>query len=131
MKKIYSGFLVTEDAYEGNNLLLEDDFGSGLFNDIRNDCRDFGNYVQLRYYISEKEIDLRNLQEYIINSLFGLTDIIIESVGCPTCSYYSVEKATIGGHNLYHELMSHLGKYAIIEISYYKSNEELINGNKY
>ena len=68
MKKIYSGFL--KEDYEGdyyaNTLMLADDFGSGLISDIQDDCEHFGNFVQLRYYIADREFDLKDLQEHLI-----------------------------------------------------------------
>lgn len=126
MKKIYSGFLVTgwDEDYTKNDLLLADDFANGLFADISDDCLNHGNYVIFRYYISDKEFDLKDLNKYIIDSYFGLADIVIEQCGCPTCGYMCILEATIGNHNIYNELCSYEGKYCIIEIDYYKNEEE-------
>jgi len=121
MKKIYSGFLAADykgDCYNNNILILADDFGSGLISDIQDDCIQHGNYVQLRYYISDKEVDLKDLQEYLIKDYFGLADINFELCGCLTCGYMCVDKATIGGHNIYEELLTYVGKFAILEIDY-------------
>lgn len=128
MKKIYNGFLANdyEGDYYKNTLILADDFGSGLISDIQDDCEHHGYYVQLRYYISDKEFDLEHLQEYLINNYFGLTDINIESCGCPTCGYMCVDKATVGGHDIYEELLTYIGKYCILEVDYYKSEEDFV-----
>lgn len=126
MKKIYSGYLSSEDYGEHyDNLMLAESFGSGLIDDIQNDCSKYGNYVFFRYYISEKEFDLRYLEEYLVSSYFGLSKIDIIAVGCPTCGYMAVDKALIGKHDIYKELLTYEGKYAIIQISYYHSKEEL------
>ena len=132
MKKIYSGYLRDSDNYnyQSNDLLLADDFADGIFNEIATDCDNYGNYVQFRYYVSEKEFDLKDLEKYLIESYFGLTNIKIESCGCPTCSYMCISKAKIGKHDIYNELSSHEGKYCIIEIDYYKNRAEFLNENK-
>lgn len=132
MKKIYSGYLKSEENYDykTNDLLLEDCFADGIFAEIQNDCHNYGSYVQFRYYVSEKEFELRDLEKYVVESYFGLSNIKIEQCGCPTCGYMSVERATIGKHNMYSELCSHEGKYAVLEIDYYKNKDEFLKRNK-
>lgn len=132
MKKIYSGYLKSEEnhSYKENHLLLNDCYASGIFSEIQDDCDNYGNYVQFRCYVSEKEFDLKDLEKYLIESYFGLTDIKIIQVGCPTCSYMAVDKAKIGEHDIYKELYSHEGKFAIIEIDYYRNRSEFLNANK-
>jgi hypothetical protein len=125
MKKIYSGYLNSDDYGEHyDGLMLANDFGDGLIADISNDCYKYGNYVKFRYYISDKEFDLKDLDYYIIGSYSGLSDIRIESCGCPTCGYMCVESATIEGHDIFKELSTYIGKFAILEVDYYKSEEE-------
>ena len=132
MKKIYSGYLSSSDYGDNyDNLMLCEDFGSGLIDDIQNDCSKYGNFVNFRYYISEKEFDLKDLEEYIVGNYFGLSDIALISCGCPTCGTMCVGSANIGGHNIYHELLSHEGEYCIVEIDFYKdSGDRIINSTK-
>ena len=131
MKKIYSGYLSSSDYGDKyDNLMLCEDFGSGLIDDIQNDCSKYGYFVNFRYYVSKKEFDLKYLEEYIVGSYLGLSDISIIGCGCVTCGEMCVENATIGGHDIYNELLSHEGEYCVLEIDYYTNGEDFQNANK-
>ena len=128
-KEIITGYLTDTysdyDIYEEETLVVCDDFGTGLIADIAEKCEKYGNYLKFRYYISEKPFDLLKVEEYLINTYFGIGDISIISCGCPTCGHMCVKDATIGGHNIYQELLHYLHKYCIIEVEYYKNEDEM------
>jgi len=131
-KQIISGTLKNGHPYEyhDDEIVLCTDFGDGLFYDIEENCKKYGNYLKFRYYISDKPFDLLDLEKHLISSYFGIGDISIVACGCPTCGEMCVADSTIGGHDVYQELLQYLEKYCIIEIEYYKNEQEFKENSK-
>lgn len=73
--------------------------------------------IQLRYYISDSEIDSQeDIQEKYLQKILGIIDISVENIGYSeyTITGYVTENFTLGGHDLEKIFSAYIGKYACI-----------------
>lgn len=129
MKKIiYKGYIQLAEKNEAYDVLFvsknlghvtEDPFASIIEYDIIR----YGNYVTVKYFISEKEKEIEDLNENLIKTIIGdisadYSDRYSEYTGY----LWTDEELNIGGHDLIEELKSNLGKYLYLEISFSRNN---------
>lgn len=76
--------------------------------------------IQLRYYISDTEINSREqIEEKYLEKILGSIDIALENVGYSeyTITGYDLINFKLGGHDLEKIFSNHLGKYACIIVN--------------
>lgn len=78
-----------------------------------------GNYLTVRYYISDQEASVEELLEQHMRTLFGDGDVDFSSRYSDITGYlWTDEELNVGGHNLLDELRSYVGKFCHLEIDY-------------
>lgn len=126
MKKItYKGLLEAKINFEGDEILGLTGRKSyfSLADMISQDIYKYGKYLSVRYFVSNKALSIIGLQEEFIKILHGTGDADYEIVYTETTGYlWTSEKIKIGGHDLLNELLSAIGKYLYLEITYNKTN---------
>ena len=126
MIKIYKGWIVNidylldEDKIEDDKDYINLNIDNwSIFEDIREDCEKYGNYIRLEYFVSEKEINEENIDEELVGTLFGIANIELVTRGCPTCGYWEeLRECSVGDHNLYEILEKYEGNYVLLKIEF-------------
>lgn len=86
------------------------------------DCLE-GRQVTLRYWITNKELTLQELEKLTVMKLLGMCDAeFFERYSEPTGYLWTDENFKVGGHDILEELKDAVGKYLYMEIS-------VVNGN--
>ena len=76
-----------------------------------------GKEVYIKYYITDEETTIEDIEEKYIEKLFGLVQASIYPVYSDITGYlWTHEKIKIDGHNLFEELDSYVGKFINILI---------------
>lgn len=73
--------------------------------------------IQLRYYISDSEIESQEeIEEKYLQKILGSIDIAVENIGYSeyTITGYETENFTLGGHDLEEIFSNYIGKYVCI-----------------
>ncbi|MBE3122963.1 MAG: hypothetical protein IMZ58_12275 [Thermoplasmata archaeon] len=126
MKKKYIGWL-QKTSNEGEDDLLGLDTEDGLIilaEEIENHIDEYGNFLTVKYFISDKEITETEAIEMWARNLFGKSDAKYR-IRCSDLTGYlwTDEELNVGGHNLLDELKGYLHKYLILEIEYSKGEK--------
>ncbi len=93
-----------------------------LLEHITEDINEYGNYLSVKYWISEKELSLEEVKEEWIKKLLGISSAEFHQVyGSEWTGWmWTDQKLQVGGHNLLEELESFVGKYLYLEIEFSK-----------
>jgi hypothetical protein len=119
MKKIYKGYLRKNECKY--TLRLErDNYEVELVEKIEEDIKLYGNYLSVRYYISDKETSVDDIKEQWILKVMGISKCEYwDRYGSEWTGYmWTDEELNVGGHNLLEELKSYIDKYIVLEIDY-------------
>jgi hypothetical protein len=124
--KTYKGFIILvdgDDWQESGDLValsFDGKFGiEPLASLIKSDIEKFGEYLSVRYFISEKEMSEEGLLLDFLKRLYGLTECKYFSHYSESTGYlWTDEKLIIGGHDLISELESFEGKYCFLKIGF-------------
>ena len=122
--KIYKGYLELFNYGEEEILSFKGDdvcFENHLLSFIEDDMSLHGNFLSVRYYVSNHELSEERLLEEFLKNLYGFGDVIYDARYSETTGYlWTDEDLRVGGHDLLSELRSNIGKYLWIEIKYTK-----------
>ncbi|MCA1695496.1 MAG: hypothetical protein LC749_12610 [Actinobacteria bacterium] len=115
----YRGTLRLGFHEQGDDILFLSLSGDPLALDINQDIKIHGRYLSVRYWTAEEIVSDNVMIEGAIRTLIGNGDAWFtysEYTG-----YLWVEQIiTVGGHDLFEELRSHVGRYCLLEIGYSK-----------
>lgn len=120
-KKIYRGRIEERDNGEGHDsLILTCGENHLILSDIvQEDIKCYGSYLSVRYFISNRSLELYELTESLLRKLTGIGDSEYEMCYSEITGYlYTHEGLKVGGHNLLVELRYNLGQYLHLEIEY-------------
>ena len=85
---------------------------------------EYGNYLTVRYWISDKEKTRRELLEETVKLIFGIGDVEYNNNYSEITGYlWTDANLIIGGHNLLNELYNNVGKYCLLEIEYFDESQ--------
>jgi hypothetical protein len=123
--RVFSGWISHHDWREGDALFLSNELEplahtlEYIINEI----------VTIRYWVTDQVCTLTQAEEAFGRKLFGDTDVELDSVYSEITGYlWTNEWLRVGGHDLIDELMTHEGKYAILEVTVHDKEEAKANG---
>lgn len=116
-KITYYGFL-KEKPRRGNDYAFF--IGDVLLAEkIQEDIENFGKYLSVCYWISDKERSKEEISERFTALMFGESSAEYKDYYSEATGYlWTDEECNIGGHDLIEELRQNLGKYCILEIEF-------------
>jgi hypothetical protein len=81
-------------------------------------------FLSVKYYVSSWEIPEKEIQASYLKYLYGKNEAKYEMVYSEITGYlWTDEEIVVGGHDLLDELMTHLGKWLHMEITFYSEDE--------
>lgn len=126
---VYRGWIY--EGYYGENfdaLSLEPDAGKPkycgihdepLAQSVADDLDRFGPFVTVRYFISDREQTIEQAEHSLIQRLIGAADAEYQDAYSEVTGYlWTDEDLKVGGHDLIAELRTHVGQYAVLEITF-------------
>jgi hypothetical protein len=130
-RKVYEGWarLRIEDADGPEDILFvvpteyhghydEDDT---LAKEIEEDIRAYGHFLSVRYFVSDREQSIDDLQVGWLNRLEGIGDADYTVHYSEYTGYlWTDEEINVGGHDLLAELKGYKDKFLYLEIQYSK-----------
>lgn len=125
IKKIYRGLLVKVSNGEEDDLLGLNNNNSEdiepLAEILKKDLIDYGRYLSVNYYLSDKQLSADECLLNLMEKLYGEGDIEYNVIYSEITGYlWTDEEINIGGHNLLDELKNNLGKWLHMEIEFNK-----------
>jgi len=122
MKKIYQGIIRNFPYRDNDEAVFLGDDEEPLASIIEQDIDDFGCFLSVRYFISDKEKSIDKLTEDLIKKICGVGNSEYSDAYSECTGYlWTNQELDVGGHDLIAELDSNVGKYLYLEIDY--SNE--------
>ena len=118
IKKIYQGKLISSDNGYYADLRM-DKYNEPLYEIINRDSKDFGNFVFVKYWISEEKIPESGLNEKFMDAYYDV-DKNIEVLYFEISEYPWKDKQQECKHDLIRDLSSYIGKYCTLEINFSK-----------
>lgn len=129
MKKIeYKGWITTGSNGEEDEIITlggsGDDRSSWLAELIEMDIEDYGSFLTVRYFISDKESGWDRLNEEFIKTIVGFGSAEYAMVYSEYTGYlWTDESIKVGGHQLLNELYGNCGRYLHMKITYTKEDK--------
>lgn len=118
IKKIYQGKLIKEN--KGSNAYLHlDKYKEPLNEVIDKDSKDFGNYIFVKYWISDEKIPESGLDEKFMDAYYDIEkneNVLYFEIS----EYLWKDKGKGCKHDLIGELSNYTGKYCALEIDFSK-----------
>ncbi len=116
-KKIYRGMLTLNSHGEGDGLLF---IGSDVVADtLQDDLQDYGNYVTVSFYTTEKDTPIEVIQEEYMMTLMGLSDADFDHRYSDITGYlWTDESWEVGGHNLIELLSLSTGRFCHLDVEF-------------
>ena len=121
-------------TYKGTINIGSVDYGDGFVTGVDDkpiillicdDIEKHGEFLSVRYFISDKPKSLDELTTDLFKRLYGYGDADVHgSYSEYTGFLWWNENFTIGGHDLMKEIEEHDGKYIHLEIGYSKDKKE-------
>lgn len=118
-KITYYGFLKERPHRENDDALF---IGEDLLAEkIQEDIENFGKYLTVCYWISDKERSKAEINERFTALIFGESNAEYRDHYSDITGYlWTDEECNVGGHDLIEELKHNLGKYCILEVEFSK-----------
>ena len=114
--KTYAGYLIEKDIGEADDILHLSSLEDPLCEELEDELN--GKQVTVRYWITVKECTKEQAQECFIGKLYGKLEAEYEARYSEYTGYlWTDEELKIGGHDLFRELSSNIGKWLILEIN--------------
>lgn len=118
MIKTYQG-KVSEGDYGENWRALFIGSGDPICKQIENDIEQYGNYLSVRYYVSDEEKTLEQVSEDFIKRAMGMGNAVYSDMYSEITGYlWTDEELNVGGHNLFDRISDAEGKYINLVIEY-------------
>jgi hypothetical protein len=86
---------------------------------IKDDIDQYGNYLSVRYWITDTPINRDEAEQMLALQVLGYGDVDY-GMRYSDCTGYlwTDEQIMVGGHDLLRELSDHMGKFLVLEIKY-------------
>lgn len=127
MRKIYSG-KVEIRAFRNNDYACFVGGDKPLASEVNSDMEMYGKFLSVRYFISDKERSIQELEERLFQTVSGLSNADYGDRYSEITGYlWTDEELNVGGHNLLAEIRDHEGQWCVLEVEY---NHEGINMEK-
>lgn len=123
-KRLYSGQITLMFTFEQDDplaLVADKNSPPGRFlaEEISEDIEELGQYLTVRYWVSDEFIPVEQIQEAFLNTLYGVGSAEYELHYSEITGYlWTDEELKVGGHDLLAELSSNLGKWLHMEIEF-------------
>jgi len=118
IKKIYQGKLIRINEGSSTDLGL-DKYKEPLNDVIDKDSKDFGQYISIKYWISDEKLPQSELDEKFMDAYYNMEKN--ENVLYFEISEYMWKDGSKGcKHDLIEELSNYIGKYCTLEIDFSK-----------
>lgn len=120
MKVTYAGKISEKDYSEAYGIIfLSDDPTDPLTRRVEDDLDSFGRYATIRYFISDEQRSIDELDENLIGKVCGDLAADYHDVYSEYTGYlWTDQELNIGGHDIFKELNGSLGRFAHIGIEY-------------
>lgn len=117
--EIYRGWIAERDYGETDDALFLDPSDEPLAAYIAADIESEGQYLTVRYFISDEEQPIEALETEKIKMVLGASDVSFRVRWSDITGYLWTDEAIqVGGHDLLQELSGNLGKFCHLEITY-------------
>jgi len=119
----YAG-TITEAAYgdASHALFLRGQAAWGyepLAEQVASAIDEHGANLSVRYFITDREHSLEELQERLVKRIVGVGDAVYSDHYSEITGYlWTDQELNVGGHDLLDELSSHVGQYCHLEITF-------------
>ncbi|MGF7117071.1 hypothetical protein [Methanobacterium oryzae] len=120
IKKIYQGKLIKVNKSSNADLRL-DKYKKPLNEVINRDSKDFGNYIVVKYWISDEKLPESELDEKFMDAYYNIEKN--DNVLYFEISEYPWEDKGCR-HDLIGELSNYIGKYCTLEIEFLKEPQK-------
>ncbi|WP_414470263.1 hypothetical protein [Methanobacterium sp. ACI-7] len=119
-KKVYDGQLISKG--DSNNDLFLDNYENPLNKIIEEDSKKHGNYLMIKYWISDEKLSENELDEKFMDTYYNIEKK-------DNTFYFEISEFLWKNegkgckHDLINELNSYIGKYCRLDINYSKEPE--------
>jgi hypothetical protein len=129
-----SGLLCLHDAGDSDNILFLSNLRKPLVKELNNFLPYTNKYykkhelprVNVRYWISDKQMDKSELQEEYLKTVMGLSTSDYGAHYSDLTGYlWTDEEWNVGGHDLVTEFKSNVGKWLTLEIELYEKGDAI------
>ena len=118
MEKEYKGIIKLKNFGESDDILTLDN-ENPLARLIADDIEEHGNFLTVRYFVSDKEKLEEELNENLIKKICGSSEADYgEHYSEMTGYLWTDNEINVGGHNLIKELENSEGKFCYLMIKY-------------
>lgn len=124
-QKTYQGRIKIRDYGDAMDILFVEtqpapDYGDDPFSEIfSDDLKTYGQYVSVRYYVSEEPRTIEELLENNLRALAGAADARYEDHHSDVTGYlWTDQELNVGGHDLMTELSSHKDGYLYMIVDF-------------
>lgn len=118
----YRGFLREGYGDDYDALVLSEE-GQPLAQQVEEAIESYGNFLSVRYWttVASKQVPDEKLEESAVRTLLGDSEAEYLAHYSEITGYlWTDELLVVGGHDLLHELRSHLKEWCVVEITYSK-----------
>jgi hypothetical protein len=120
MKITYEGWISEHSSGEADEILFLSKVSDPLADAVSDDMF-HGRYLSVRYFISDTEVPIEELEEAEIRKIVGGGEAGLRHRYSEITGYlWTDEDLMVGGHDLLEEIRSHLGKWCHLEITFSK-----------
>ncbi len=120
MEKVYQGFIQLIHCGEADDVVSLDG-AEPLVRQIQEDVYEYGEFLTVSYFISDKEKTIDELDENLIKQISGAAEVDYGDAYSECTGYlWTTEDLEIGGHDLQQELFSSAGKFCHLKIIFNK-----------
>ncbi|MGB9936646.1 MAG: hypothetical protein ACPK7O_02915 [Methanobacterium sp.] len=119
-KKIYEGQII--DKVNSRNELYLNNYEKPLNKIIDEDSKKYGNYLFIKYWISDKELSESELDEEFMDAYYENKDNIFYF---EISEYLWKESGNGCKHDIIRELSSYINKYCKLDIDYSKQPQSI------
>lgn len=114
--------LFTSNGEESDILSIDDEYI--LTEDIEEKIKKYGNFLTVRYWISDQRKTLEELTEATVMMICGAGQADYGVAYSEYTGYlWTDEDLIVGGHNLLEELKNNINKYLYMEITFSKESK--------
>ena len=130
MRKVYRGQLGYYHNGEADDILgIADGQGevhAPLAEVIQEDMANYGQYLTVRYFLSDRPMSRDALIEALMSTITGCVNAEYQMCYSEITGYlYTNEEVMVGGHDLLGELRQHVGEWLDLEIVYQRATREV------
>lgn len=116
---VYRGWISEHTHGEADDVLFLTEVTEPLAEAIRDDMDSHGEFLTVRYFISDRAATHEELNEELVRTITGAGEARFSHRYSEVTGYlWTDEDLMVGGHDLLEELRSHVGQFCHLEITY-------------